>query len=62
MDRAHPVFSLEGIAHHNQHEVMEFVNTQNAHLLKQVDKWLGNGSGWTVKQIDGHWEVNAVIV
>ena len=34
---------------------MEFIDTQNAHLLKMIEDWLGNGSGWTVEAIDEHW-------
>ena len=48
-------FNSKAVSIINVDEIAEIINLQNAHLLEKVDRWIGEGSGWSISKVEGHW-------
>ena len=52
---ATPYFNSRAIAITNEAMVDDAITTQNNTIQERVDMWLGEGSGWVIDTVEGHW-------
>ena len=39
----------------NENEINEVLQTSRQELMKAIGQWISEGSGWTIKSVDGHY-------
>ena len=39
----------------NENEINEVLQTSRQELIKAIGQWISEGSGWTIKSVDGHY-------
>ena len=39
----------------NENEINEVIQTSRQELMKAIGQWISEGSGWTIKSVDGHY-------